>query len=155
MNDLRVPKRRVAAEVILPGGGARRIVLFLADAAATHAGPERAWDLFSAGDGFVPAFDEEAARMTFLNRASVAVVRVAREHEGDEGEATLPTEHEVEVHLHDGAALRGLVSFVRPPDHARLVDFLNDPAPFFRLVEDGSVALVHKRHVSRVTLLER
>jgi hypothetical protein len=61
----------------------------------------------------------------------------------------------VEVLLGDGAVLRGLVSYLRPPDHARLVDFLNDPAPFFRLIEERGVALVNKRHVSCVVLVSR
>ena len=75
MEDLRVPKRRVSAEVLLPGGAARRITLFLAEAAPAHTGPERPTDLLNGGDDFVPAFDEEARAMTFLNRAGLAVVR--------------------------------------------------------------------------------
>ena len=153
MDDLRVPKRRVAAVVLLPGGQARRIALFLSEAASRRAGPERPSDLLCAGGDFVPALDEETEQMTFVNRAAVAAVRVARGLEADEGEATLPTEHEVEVLLYDGRVLRGLVSYVRPPDRVRLVDYLNDPEPFFHLYEGDTVALVNKRHVSRVALL--
>jgi hypothetical protein len=155
MNDLRVPKRRVSAEVVLPGGSARRITLFLAEAASTHAGPERPADLLNGRDEFVPAFDEEAQTMTFLNRAGLAVVRVDRAVEGDGSDAlTLPTEHEVEVLLESGATLRGLVSYLRPAENARLVDFLNEPIPFFRLIEERAFALVNKRHVSRVALVK-
>jgi hypothetical protein len=153
MEDLRVPKRRVAAEAILAGGGGRRITLFLAEAASHHTGPERPADLLNGGDDFVPAFDEEAGAMTFLNRTGVAAVRVpGREAEDDGAELTLPTEHAVEVVLLSGAALRGLVSYLRPPDRSRLVDFLNEPEPFFRLIEDHAVVLVNKRHVARVVL---
>ncbi len=153
MDELRVPKHRVAAEVLLPGGATRRITLFLAEAASTHAGPERPSDLLNGGEDFVPALDDDAGAMTFLNRAAIAVVRVARELEADDAaEATIPTEHEVEALLADGTVLRGLVSYVLPADHARLVDFLNEPSPFFRLLEPGAVALVHKRHVVRVAL---
>ena len=67
---------------------------------------------------------------------------------------TLPTEHEVEVLLGSGLRLRGLVSFLRPPDHSRLVDFLNEADPFFRLIEERAIALVNKRHVSRVALVK-
>jgi hypothetical protein len=154
MLDLRVPKRRVAAEVVLSGGEARRIRLFLADAASRHAGAERPSDLLNGGADFLPALDEESGLMTFLNRGGLAVVRVDRALEADDGDAlTLPTEHEVEVLLGSGLRLRGLVSFVRPPDHSRLVDFLNEPSPFFRLLEERAIALVNKRHVSRVALV--
>ena len=156
MADLRVPKRRAAAEVLLPGGTSRRIVLFLAEAASQHAGAERPGDLLNGGADFVPALDEASGAMTFLNRAGLAAVRVDAALEAELEEApTIPTEHEVEVLLEDGQVLRGLVSYLRPPDHARLVDFLNDPAPFFRLVEATGVALVNKRHVARVALVSR
>lgn len=155
MEDLRVPKRRVAAEVLLPGGAARRISLFLAEAASTHVGPERPSDLLNGGDDFVPALDEETGAMTFLNRAGLAAVRVARELEGDEADGlSLPTEHVVEILLESGAALRGLVSYLRPPDRSRLVDFLNEPEPFIRLIEERAIALVNKRHAARVVLLK-
>lgn len=155
MEDLRVPKRRVAAEVVLPDGEARRISLFLAEAASQHTGPERPSDLLNGGDDFIPALDEASGVMTFLNRAGVALVRVERALETDEADAlTLPTEHDVEVLLGSGARLRGLVSFLRPPDHSRLVDFLNEPSPFFRLIEERANALVNKRHVSRVALVK-
>ena len=59
------------------------------------------------------------------------------------------------MQLGDGTVLTGLVSFVRPPGRSRLVDFLNEAPPFFTLLEPASVALVNKRHVSRVVLLAR
>jgi len=156
MADLRVPKRRASAEVLLPGGTSSRIVLFLAEAASHHAGPERPFDLLNGGADFIPALDEGSGAMTFLNRAGLVAVRVDAALESDGGDdPTIPTEHEVEVLLEDGAVLRGLVSYLRPPDHSRLVDFLNDPTPFFRLIEEHSVALVNKRHVSRVALVSR
>lgn len=154
MDELRVPKRRVAAEVLLPGGAGRRILLFLAEAAPAHAGPERPSDVLNGGDGFVPAFDEDAKVITFLNLGGLVVVRVARELEQGAGDGlTLPTEHEVEVLLESGGTLRGLVSYLRPPERSRLVDFLNEPAPFFPLIEGRAVALVNKRHVARVAPL--
>jgi hypothetical protein len=154
MSDLRVPKRRVLAEALLPAGGARRIALFLAEATSRHAGPERPSDLLNGGDDFVPAFDEEAGTMSFLNRAGLAAVRIPPELEAADGDGlTLATEHDVEVLLGDGTTLRGLVSYLRPPDHSRLVDFLNEGEPFFRLVEAAAIALVNKRHVARVLLL--
>ena len=153
MDELRVPKRRVSAEAILAGGTARRITLFLAEAASHHSGPERPGDLLNGGGDFIPALDEEAGAMTFLNRAGLAAVRVPGHDVEDEGaELTLPTEHAVEVLLQSGATLRGLVSYLRPPDRSRLQDFLNEPEPFFHLLEEQAVVLVNKRHVVRVVL---
>jgi hypothetical protein len=155
MNELRVPKHRVAVEVLLPGGPPRRMALFLAEAAPDHAGPEVPLDLLNGHHEFVPAFDEAAAAMTFLRLAGVPAVRLARAFDADEDDLTLPTEHDVEVTLLDGRALGGLVSYVRPADRSRLVDLLNEPSRFFRLLQDDLVAYVNKRHVACVALRSR
>jgi hypothetical protein len=130
----------------------RRISLFLAEAASGHTGPERPADLLNGGGEFVPAFDEDAQAMTFLNRSALAVVRVDRALEADGAEAFAPTEHRIEVLLDGGGTLSGAVSYVRPPERSRLQDFLNEPAPFFLLLEESAVALVNRRHVARVAL---
>jgi hypothetical protein len=155
MDELRVPKHKTAVDVILPGGAVRRMALFLAEAAPDHAGPEVPLDLLNGRDDFIPAFDEAAGGMSFLHRPGVPVVRVARALDATEEDVTLPTEHDVEVQLTDGTALAGLVSYVRPADRTRLVDVLNEPHPFFRLLLGDQVAYVNKRHVSCVALRSR
>lgn len=155
MDELRVPKHKTEVEVLLPGGAVRRMALFLAEAAPDHAGPEVPLDLLNGRDDFIPALDAAAGAMTFLHRPGVPVVRVARALDAAEEEVTLPTEHEVEVQLVDGTTLAGLVSYVRPADRTRLVDVLNEPHPFFRLLQGDQVAYVNKRHVSCVALRTR
>ena len=49
MEDLRVPKRAVLVEVVLPGGDARGVSVFLGEGAETHEGPERLSDLLNGG----------------------------------------------------------------------------------------------------------
>lgn len=155
MDELKVPKRQVAAEVLLPGGRARRMTLFLSEGAPDHQGPEVPLDLLNGRHDFLPARDEATGAMTFLHRPGVAAVRVDRALDAAEEEVTLPTEHEVEVQLTDGGSLAGLVSYVRPSDRTRLVDVLNEPAHFFRLLQGTQVAYVNKRHVSCVALTGR
>ncbi len=169
MDELRVPKHRLSVEVLLPGGTSRRMALFLAEAAPDHDGPERPLDLLNDRAEFIPAVDETTGDMTFLHRSALCAVRVPCEVE-PEDLPTIPTEHEVEILLVDGTALRGLISYLRPSGHARLVDVLNESPPFLRLLEDGAlpgqspspptpgeraVTFVNKRHVARVTLLSR
>jgi hypothetical protein len=156
MDDLRVPKRRIPVEMLLPGGASRQTTLFLSEVAADHTGPERPSDLLNGGDDFVPAFDETGKAMTFLNRSAISAVRLDPALDADlDEDVTLPTEHEVEVLLQDGTPLRGLVSFLRPAERSRLVDFLNEAPPFFRLIDGAVLVLVNKRHVVRVSLLPR
>jgi hypothetical protein len=154
VEDLRVPKRQVAVEVVLPGGTVRRVSVFLAAAAPGHEGAERVSDLLNGGGNFFPAFDEQSGAMTFLNRESVALARVARDaEEWASNGVALATEHEVEITLADGTRLQGVVSYLLPPEHSRLVDFLNHASPFFPLLERDSVTLVSRAQVARVAFL--
>jgi hypothetical protein len=145
MDDLRVPKRAVLVEVVLPGGDARGVSIFLGEGAASHEGPAP----------FIPAQDAGSGLMTFLHRASIAVARVAAAEEPADASFTIPTEHEVEITLVDGSCVTGLVAYVAPESRERLVDFLNRPEPFFRLLERDGVALVGRAHVARVALVSR
>src|SRR5512138_1903660 len=156
MEDLRVPKRRIPVEVLLPGGSTRTMALFLSEVAADHTGQERPSDLLNGGDDFVPAFDETGKAMTFLNRSAISAVRLDPSLDTDlDEEVSIPTEHEVELLLQDGTDVRGLVSYLRPAERSRLVDFLNEAPPFFRLIDAALLVLVNKRHVVRVSLVSR
>jgi hypothetical protein len=153
MVDLRVPKKRVPVEIVLPGGAVRHVAVFLAEAAPNHPGPERLSDILNGAEEFFPAFDEAEKAMTFLRRGAGALARVASEIEPEDDAATIPTENEVEITLQDGTSLRGLVAYVRP-GNARLVDFLNERDPFFRLIEREATTLVSRAHVARVAIRE-
>jgi hypothetical protein len=148
-DELKVPKRRVQVELLVPGSPARQVTVFLSEFASTHTGPERLSDLLNGHDEFLPGLDLAADAITFFGRHSIAAARVAREWELGE-EPVAGQQHEVEIQLTDGALLRGTVTFVLPHERARLLDYLNDAQPFVRLTEKETVALINKRHIVRV-----
>ena len=150
MDRLRIPKHRGDVEVTGPDGETRRFAVFLAER-TSHGAPERVADLLNGPREFLPAIDCKTDAMTFLARSSIVVARV----DGplwDVDELNLPIEHEVEVVLSSGQVLSGLISYVLPHENCRVVDYLNEPAPFLALVEGQRVALVNKRHVLRVAI---
>lgn len=154
MEELRVPKRRVPIEIGLAGDQRRNLVVFVAEFASHHTGVERVSDLLNGKAEFIPALDPDRNVMSFLNRAGILCVRLDPAEEPASAEAhTIPTEHEVELTLSDRTSLRGFVSYVLPPDRARVIDFLNEAPQFFRLLEPQRVALVNKRHVAQVVAL--
>lgn len=149
-DELKVPKRRAQVEVLVPGGAARQVTMFLAEFASTHSGHERVSDLLNASEGeFLAVVDAASDAVQFLNRQSVAAARVSSEWESDENLAG-GEEHQVEIALIDGSELRGTVRYVMPPERSRLNDYLNDAQPFVRLAQDEKVTLVNKRHIARV-----
>lgn len=156
MNELRVPKQRVEVELLLPGGESRRVAVFLAEFASHHRGGERLSDLLNGPGAFFPAVDIDADQVSFINRTAIAVARVAPEGEPDpSAEFTLPTEHEVAITLVDGTTIEGLIAFVKPPERSRLMDYLNEAPPFFRVLEGQRVSLVNKAHVARIAAAQK
>ena len=157
LESLSIPKRRVAAQFILPGGASRAVAVFLAEAAPGHSGGERLSDLLNnSGSQFIPAIDAETDAMTFVQCENLSLARVDAALEPNVvDQFTIPTEHEVEVRLMDGQKLRGLITYVLPEAHSRLTDYLNNAPPFIPLLEGEKVALINKRHVAYVETLRR
>jgi hypothetical protein len=156
LEELRVPKRRVLAQIILPGGETREVSVFLTTEVPKYTEGERLSDLLNSEVKFIPAQDVATGMITFLNSVAIAVARTDVEHEfREEDRLTILTEHEVEIRLLDGQRLQGLIVYIQPEGRNRLNDYLNDAPPFLRLIQGERVALVNKRHVAYVEPLAR
>ncbi|HET9594921.1 MAG TPA: hypothetical protein VFP65_05025 [Anaeromyxobacteraceae bacterium] len=150
-----MPKRTVEAEIVLCDGSGGRFALFLSEHASRHEGPEEVADLLEADGAFLPARDLASGRIAFLRRDAIAVA--ALDGVAEDPFALAPAEqHALEARLPGGRTVRGVVSYVLPPDRARVLDHLNQPGAFLALHgDDGVVRLVAKRHVARLDALER
>jgi hypothetical protein len=156
VSDLQVPKRRAPIELVAPGGERRSVTVFLSEFAPDHAGAERVSDVLGRNELFFPALDHASDRITFVSRSTVVLARVPASFEDGSDEASHEDEHAVELTLVDGTVLRGVVSYALAPGQSRLIDYLNLPAPFLRMVSGGDeLLLVNKQHVARVALLSR
>ena len=150
MDDLKVPKQRVLAEVAQTDGSVLPVQLFVSQYAMGSRGPERPSEALLAAR-FLPAIDRRTDALVCLNRDGIVWMKVeaALEPPGPEAH-TIPTEHEVEVVLTGGHTCEGLLSYVRPAGQARLSDFLNDERELLRLLDGPDVLLLNTRHVLRV-----
>ena len=156
MEEFRIPKRRVLAQITSLEGEAREVSVFLMTGVPEYTEGERLSDLLHQEVKFIPAQDVATGMITFLNSAAIVVARTDVDHEfREEDRLTILTEHEVELRLVDGQRLQGLIVYVQPEGRTRLNDYLNDAPPFIRLVQGKRVALVNKRYVSSVDPLSR
>lgn len=146
-----MPKRAVQVELTRPGGARLDAEVYLAEFASSHLGGERLSEMLNGGS-FLPARDRAHGKVVFLTCQNIAVARVAREVEADDDAAahTIPTEHEVRVTLVDGQRLQGLLTYVLPPERARLIDFLNSCPQFIPLLEADHLALVNRAHIAQI-----
>ena len=151
MSDLRVEKRRAAAELTLSTGHKVRGSFFLAGSSATHFGPERIADLLNGETGFFPfAVEGQASGETALyNRAQLVCVKLLE----STGEAKLDpgydlaTERHVAMALTNGESINGAVRVYRPVGRDRLSDYAR-AGDTFRYVETADVTfIVNTAHI--------
>jgi hypothetical protein len=151
VSDLRVEKRRAAAELTLSTGRRVRGSFFLAGSSATHAGPERIADLLNGEPGFFPFAVEGngQADTALYNRAQLVSVKLLE----STGEATLDpgydlaTERRVTMRLSNGDEITGAVRVYRPAGRDRLSDYAR-AGDLFRYVESGHATfIVNMSHI--------
>ena len=149
MSELRVEKRRAAAELTLSTGGKVRGSFFLAGSSATHFGPERVGDLLNGEAGFFPFAVESDGATALYNRMQLVSVRLLE----STGEARLDpgyelaTERRVSMLLTNGESLCGAVRVYRPAGRDRLSDYARS-AEVFRYVETPDATfIVNSAHI--------
>jgi hypothetical protein len=158
MSELRIDKRRVTATVTLAAGAPVTGALFLAEQAATHAGPERLLDVLNGGPGFVPfeAVSPVGARYTLLlNLAHIVVVQADRSaiELADDAGYQVAAKKSVALHLASGDEVRGVLRVERPAGRDRLSDSVRDETGFRYLESASGVLAVNLAHVVRITPL--
>lgn len=156
MERYRIPKHKVRVRIRSAWGQEEGHVLFLADFAEEHHGPERPGDLFRGGVDFCVA-ESASGEVMFLHRRSVSIVTIALEDEldealagGDPVAADLDIEQPITVVLTDGLTMAGVTRYQLPEAHARLQDFLNSSEPFLPLYRGEEIVLINKAHIARV-----
>jgi hypothetical protein len=155
MSDLRIAKRRVTATVTLAGAAPLAGSLFLAEQAATHAGPERLLDVLNGPPGFLPfemASPGGTRQTLLLNRAHIASVHAdcASGELADDQGYQVAVKKFVLVHFAGGEELRGVLRIARPAGRDRLSDAVRDEAGFRYLECEGGVLAVNLAHVVRI-----
>ena len=150
MDELRIPRQRIAVRMVLDDGGNLEADLFVAPI-GPDGGPERIADrLNDPADEFVPVASGEDRFV--LNKAGIILVQFA----GGPEAAGIPEtfqghEAPVRVSLRGGLGLVGSLPIAMPRERARVIDYLNAAPRFVPILgNDGQVTLVQRRFIVSV-----
>lgn len=148
---LKVPKKlREVALWVHPEG---RVVgsLYLREQSPNHAGNEQPWEVLNQCKSFLVFKVDSPNELRFYNIKSVIRVEYAA---NDADSATGADTEPMQCHLHmmDGSLIQGTIFESLPPEHARLLDYLNRTEENFIKVhmEDGLIYLINKSYINHV-----
>jgi len=153
-NDiLKVPKKlRPVILWVHPEG---RVIgsIYLRIQSPDHAGNEQPLEALNACESFLVFNRDEPAELRFYNIKSV--IRIEYEAtEDDETADTDATNNPMRCHLQlmDGSYIDGSIRESLPPNHARLLDYLNrsDEAFIKVYMDDGLIYLINKSYINHV-----
>lgn len=146
VNELRIPKREVAAEVTFhfDPGRARPCLFFLNYYSPQRRGEESLAEYLDSMDSFLPLRDKDSGEFFIVHVDQVMMVR----------EATAVEMHpglQLRLVLENGAGLSLRTCEPRLTWRARPIDLLNEPGRFAAFLDSGSVRVhVNKRFIVRV-----
>ncbi|MFQ5701706.1 MAG: hypothetical protein ACE5HU_07675 [Acidobacteriota bacterium] len=151
-----IPKHSFTALVELEGLPPTRLRLFLAEAAATHTGPERPSDLLEGPNDYLPANDEQGV-FHVVKRDTIRILETDAHFQDDEqgfASSAVPSHRtlvSVEVTMNDGSRLRGTIGYEMPEGRRRLQDYLNSTTRFLPLRDKDTIRFINSRCVALVT----
>ena len=151
---LRVPKKlRPVTLWVHPEG---RVVgaIYLRIQSPNHAGSEQPLEALNSCGNFLVFNREKPDELRFYNIKSV--IRVEYETTEEDAVADNDPHHTNPMRCHlqlmDGSAIDGTIRESLPPNHARLLDYLNRAEETFIKIymEDGLIYLINKSYVNHV-----
>ena len=149
-NDiLKVPKTlRSITLWVHPEG---RVVgsIYLREQSPSHAGSEQPLEALNQCQTFLVFNRDEPAELRFYNIKSI--IRVEYQ-ETDADSASDSNPMQCHLQMMDGSYIQGAIRESLPPNHARLLDYLNRSDECFIKIymEDGLIYLINKSYINHV-----
>lgn len=144
---------RVRAVVTMAGGETFPGHLHLLDGAHGVGLPETPLELLNRREGFF-ALTLGDGTVFLASKAQVAMVVCEWPPEEGMQVDVAGRRLRLQVRFAGGGEVTGETMVVLPPDHSRVLDYLNSVAPFFQLHAEGGVRLINRAHVQVVRPLD-
>jgi len=150
---LKIPKKlRPVTLWVHPEG---RVIgsLFLRRHSSNFAGEEEPFEVLNHANEFLVMKREDPEELRFYNKASI--VRLEYD-EAAPWHAVEAKPLSCALHMMDGSLIAGQIKKAMPPDHARLLDYLNlENERFVKIhLEDGKVHLINKSYIVCITTVD-
>ncbi len=153
MEELQIPVRRIAVEVVVTTGARVHGALFT-HGSPYHAGePDELLELLNDERRFLPLAVTDGPETFVVNKEHVVRVRLrqpAGKLENLPADTAAGKPAECRLFLSDGSCVSGRVSLPTPSNSSRTVDKLNRSGPFITLVGAEGVDFVRTSHVVHV-----
>jgi hypothetical protein len=146
VNELRVPKREVTAEVIFLYAADRpqSCLFYLSFYSPRRNGEESLAEYLNSQHSFLPLRDKASGEFFIVHVDQILYVREAPL-------AEISGNRPMRLHLQNGAMLELLTCEPRRAWHSRPIDLLNDAERFVDFIQDDHSRIhVNKRHIARV-----
>lgn len=149
MSDLSLPRTPIPANLLLTQGPSRPGQIYVMERVPHHDGPETVLELLNRPEGFFafrPAADDEILLVSKMQTVTLSVDRQAPI--ADPARLSAARMLGVEIVLASGSTLGGWASAELPQQHARLLDYLNEPHdPFFAVWTHAATHYVNRAFV--------
>jgi hypothetical protein len=148
-----IPKFEAAAELHLADNSRLSGKLFLSILPASPLGHTSVLDWLNEPMNFFPFLPANSTEIIILNKQQVVEAIVDAQLNQDDVEDILEETtwiEAIEVHCDPFVRLSGKILLNLPPDKARVLDFINQPARFFALRNNNQSHIVHKRYITSV-----
>jgi hypothetical protein len=144
-----LPRAALPAQVLLTQGGPRPGHVFVMERVPQHDGPETVMEMLNRSEGFFAFRAEGAADVLLLSKSHTVSVSVDRQAPiTDPARLTAAKMVGLELALAGGTKLAGWASVEMPPQHSRLLDYLNAARDaFFAVWTHAATHYVNPAHV--------
>lgn len=149
MSLFSLPRTAVLARILMTEGETQSGELYVMERVPQHDGPETVVEMLNRREPFFAFRPEGAAEVRLLAKGHIVTVSLDRQAPiADPARLSAATLLGLEIVLAGGSTLNGWASVELPPEHSRLLDYLNaSQDPFFALWTHAATHYVNRAHV--------
>jgi len=151
-NTLKVPKKLHPITLWVHPEGRVIGSIYLRIQSPNHAGSEQPLDALNLCESFLVFNRDEPPELRFYNIKSIIRAEYSAKDDGADEQQRKNNPLRCHLQLMDGSYIDGIIRESLPPNHARLLDYLNrTDAIFIKMyMDDGKIYLINKSYINHV-----